>query len=670
MVGLCKQNRSGKFLELLVTKNGNNRSENPIMIPARKNKDFWSLMGAKILGILNTAAWSGGNINSANRQNFSHGGRMYLPSTCREGLTWPKQTRGAAAATIVKIWNYSDLSQNSWWRSSVVAKSNTNMVDWTWVRRKIDSAFKNVGLRIKSGVALVTLESEEAAKQIVGMTSPSEWGIIVTFERWSPKAGTLMERELNPTVCKLKFWGTPIHLRTEMVARKIMESFSKSFTIDTETINFANTWMGVTISGTKREEIPRVIILEEREEKFQLKLTMVEEMEELGRAQGERQLFSTVVGCTTSSSAQISGVRFGGDEGNRCNMVVSDSSCVPETASSQRDTCPPRNKDKSLGALDQWRRVVEGITRGSPTQNRGNQAQVHAAEITQSNRFHALQESDMRSPAHAQCSPRPQSPIQPQIQAQVQNTTQNPNVPLDPERSSQSIYHSQATPSRSNSGPNLNLGWGHSLVLSKRFLGPTVSHSRKRKPRNGRNRNLAVQALNQLQETEQMGTHVQQVSILQRNDPLPSLNQPTLVENSTPAVSFSEASNDRFFHENCRIGRGELENSSSTSNSCPPGFGEANYNLESADLMSRVLDDCCKVRSGSKLNKWISTVVRDLASKMGVTSIHGKAAIEKFYFELGTRHLKAKRVAELNEDEQERLGYANSNDVLRELNLT
>ncbi|KAF5181989.1 hypothetical protein FRX31_028424 [Thalictrum thalictroides] len=327
-------------------------------------------------------------------------------------------------------------------------------------------------------------------------------------------------------------------------------------------------------------------------------------------------------------------------------------------------------RDKSSGAPDQWRRVVEGITRGSPTQNRGNQAQVHAAEITQSNRFQALQESDMRSPAHAQCSPRPQSPIQPQIQAQVQNTTQNPNVPLDLERSSQSIYHSQATPSRSNSGPNLNLGWGHSLVLSKRLLGPTPSHSRKRKPRNGKNRNLAVQALNQLQETEHMGTHVQQVSILQRNDPLPSLNQPTLVENSTPAVSFSEASNDRFFHENCRIGLGELENSSSTSNSCPPGFGEANYNLKSADLMSQLLDDCCKVRSGSELNKWISNVVRDLASKMGVTSIHGKDAIEKFFFELGTRHLKAKRVVELNEDEQERLGYANSNDVLRELNLT
>ncbi|KAF5187976.1 hypothetical protein FRX31_022440 [Thalictrum thalictroides] len=100
-----------------------------------------------------------------------------------------------------------------------------------------------------------------------------------------------------------------------------------------------------------------------------------------------------------------------------------------------------------------------------------------------------------------------------------------------------------------------------------------------------------------------------------------------------------------------RIGQGEEEIFNSSGNSAPPGFRQMDKGVHNSNIMKSLLLDCCSVRSGSELNNWISTVVRQVALEIGVSSNNGRDAVEIFFFELGMRHLKAKMVVDRTEDE-------------------
>ncbi|KAF5205400.1 hypothetical protein FRX31_005013, partial [Thalictrum thalictroides] len=171
-----------------------------------------------------------------------------------------------------------------------------------------------------------------------------------------------------------------------------------------------------------------------------------------------------------------------------------------------------------------------------------------------------------------------------------------------------------------------------------------------------RNNSVAVKALNGLNGRDEEGTAALQnegehVRIC-KNDSFfpepcffPVTAHVTRREGNTPTVSFSE-SNDRVMAENHRIGQGEREITNYSASSAPPGFRQEERASNNSNIMTNLMADCCRVRSGSEQNNWISTEVRHIVEEMGVSSNQGKDAVEKFFFELGMRQLKAKRVVD------------------------
>ncbi|KAF5178572.1 hypothetical protein FRX31_031841 [Thalictrum thalictroides] len=134
MMGHLKQNRAGRYLELNILKKEKNKSEKPLIF----QKEIIEIPGV---------IWELVSLSCLIGQ------RKYAPNR-----SYNNAVRFEVSDNAIPY---------SRWKSSVVGKTNSSLVDWVWVKSKVERLFGNVGLNVvKQDEVLITLASEEDAQQL------------------------------------------------------------------------------------------------------------------------------------------------------------------------------------------------------------------------------------------------------------------------------------------------------------------------------------------------------------------------------------------------------------------------------------------------------------------------------------------------------------------------
>ncbi|KAF5198273.1 hypothetical protein FRX31_012139 [Thalictrum thalictroides] len=449
----CKSNRLGKFLQLVVRKKRERKWEQSIRFPAGREREAWADLGVKIFELLKMApeSQSAPKTNSQPQSVRSNNNPQF-----KRGWEAPRdEQKLAEKSNTLRIWSSTSSKHQAWWSSSVLAKSNTLLVDWGWVRKKVEEKFGEVNLRVlHSGEALLSLKSSEAAFKLEELASLSVAGTSILFKRWNPGTGKLFEGVLSPEIIKVRLRGIPLHLRSEPVAMQIAKFLAKDFSINRDTTGVENDFIEVSLKATKWEDIPRIVVLEERGFHFPI---LIGAEEESGHNPSSNTNTPTIEAVGSTQSLRVlEDIRNVGREEEEGEIVpvAQSTSRVIETQMSQGAKCRVNTGSEKE---ETWIDVVRGPARRPPSPLSG------PGKSQESNRFHFLRRGEEESGPVAQ----------PLFKTQTNATV-------------------RATSSYSTQPPN---PWGHSLVLSHRKIGQI---QQRKKIKGGRNKNLALQFLERI----------------------------------------------------------------------------------------------------------------------------------------------------------------------------
>ncbi|KAF5187975.1 hypothetical protein FRX31_022439 [Thalictrum thalictroides] len=170
------------------------------MFPVGRNRNGWCDIGVNIIALLGEKEVLRGRMNNnlGSRQSDRNWNPQKGVAICNDSE--PRRN----LITVVRMGE----STNSWWKSSVVARANSILVDWVWVKQKVERVFGKVGLNIvKQDETLITLQMEEDAQQLAGMTPLEEGGVRVMFYPWSPELGSLSDGDINLPKFNLRLFG-------------------------------------------------------------------------------------------------------------------------------------------------------------------------------------------------------------------------------------------------------------------------------------------------------------------------------------------------------------------------------------------------------------------------------------------------------------------------------
>ncbi|KAF5179439.1 hypothetical protein FRX31_030974 [Thalictrum thalictroides] len=109
-----------------------------------------------------------------------------------------------------------------------------------------------------------------------------------------------------------------------------------------------------------------------------------------------------------------------------------------------------------------------------------------------------------------------------------------------------------------------------------------------------------------------------------------------------------------------------LVEESSSDSSVPPGFS----NSEIMALKEKLNIGCNVVQTKEELVEWILGSAKHVAVGLGMTSNRGEKFVEASLLNVGTRNLNSTSTGGLNEDELERINYANSNRDIGEFKVS
>ncbi|KAF5198985.1 hypothetical protein FRX31_011427 [Thalictrum thalictroides] len=97
----------------------------------------------------------------------------------------------------------------------------------------------------------------------------------------------------------------------------------------------------------------------------------------------------------------------------------------------------------------------------------------------------------------------------------------------------------------------------------------------------------------------------------------------------------------------------------------PPGFERKEINPVGVNFAHLIDQECCHLRSEAEVNKWIDSIIVLITKQLNLSSIKGDDAIRIFFKALGVAKLKENRESAIEDDERERLNYANCNEDVR-----
>ncbi|KAF5186396.1 hypothetical protein FRX31_024017 [Thalictrum thalictroides] len=653
--GVCRSNRLGKFFQITTRKRGTRNRDHVLRFPAGKDRNAWSAAGVKLMDLV--------NLQPKQETTQNEEGRIQKSNEWKNTRAWKDPREGekrqyeAGRNMAVRIWSPLTQKNSSQWTASVVAKANTHLVDWSWVKSRVEALVGESTLKVlKSGEAFISMQSEEKALKLVDLDSFAMGGVRVNFQKWNPAMGRISEEELKPQRVKIRLHGLPLHLRSEDVAKQLAQRLSTSFEVLRDTCNIANPFVEVVLRDIGWEEIPRVMSLEERGFSFKIKVEGIKEVGG-GSPQKPNQALEAV-GSTQSPGGQNSGERIGEDEGE-IDPIEPSASRVPETRSSTQHVYGATENDPTKGVADQWVRVTNG-----PTNNRPIYPKKATEAQTEANRFTLLRR-EVQEPGKSSQS----EPVRPNTGEFFSLRENNSRFRS---KSDSIISDIHANSGRVNQGPN---PWGPSLVLSHRLLG---SQNQRWKNRAGRNKAMAQRILDSCEEREGQETDRQRNALIQIASSSRSVSPSQINQKADEQRESNEKADlDRSSKQNSRACEPESqcqlltmqEQGCESELSRPPGFGSQGADEVGKSVNDRLLLECCRVKTRNDLQNWITEVLRPIAIDIGVSSNKGGEAVEKFFYEIGLRSLKENELRVVNDDTREILNYRNSNEVLGQDNV-
>ncbi|KAF5193589.1 hypothetical protein FRX31_016822 [Thalictrum thalictroides] len=284
IVGPCKENKQERFLELIFIKKMGGSRLRTLRLPARRGREGWADLGLCFLDLFNPRFRAGkpveGKIEQlkADKANMSAQVNRSTLGKERDKITNIAATKNTIV-DIEGLVNRNSITNFSWWKTAVIGKANSRLVDWEWVRRKAEEV---VGVTTMSMLnkeeAILATGSQEDAWKLGEQKTFEMGGAKVTLTRWTPEFVALKGVEEQKEI-QISLKGIPIHLRLEKVVTKLVSSFCSTFEINKSTIEFnSGEEVRVYVSKSRVEDVPRILILEERGYKFHVLVIINQEL--------------------------------------------------------------------------------------------------------------------------------------------------------------------------------------------------------------------------------------------------------------------------------------------------------------------------------------------------------------------------------------------------------
>ncbi|KAF5203300.1 hypothetical protein FRX31_007113 [Thalictrum thalictroides] len=533
------------------------------------------------------------------------------------------------------VFNRNTITHYSWWETSVFCFSNARMVDWEWLKGKVEEIGGEVEIRpLDDQKAVMDTKSREHAWRIANIKGIEENGVRVELKRWTPECGGLGEEFFTEKNRRIKLCGIPYHLRFEEAAKKIMNKFCKSFVIEMDHSRlWGNEDIFVRMQGVKLEEVPRVVYVEERGYRFPVEIVIVEDVEqkrmeeEVQRSKGDDDGVRTVQKGAASLGGKEEGVPVIQDVEKHSKVVQ-----VEGTISEQAETSQRSNKDKA----SEWVQVTGNSRSTKPTETKS------WADVVKSNQYEVLEE--------------------------VVLETQSTKGKQVAENAGPSHQH-RSKPLVSKSGPTHSFNSGYpSLKLSRMFW---PNHRAGKKERFSRVKRIARQALEKeslrLSKASREQQDLECVSIL--SDSEDSVSSPLCDNKDTTrrdkGVQIIEKGGQSDSAKTW-VRKGSVSVcSKGDSKDGPPGFERNKEEPIGVNFAQLIEQECCHLRNEEEVNAWVGNIIDPITKKLKLSSVNGEDAIRKFFTALGHAKLKEKKEVTVDDDERECLNYANCNEDVR-----
>ncbi|KAF5178291.1 hypothetical protein FRX31_032122 [Thalictrum thalictroides] len=657
IVGISKENRQGRYLEVMVThRQGGNRVK-VLRLPAGKGRNGWADVGLCLLDLFEPGVKADKeNVMGEDSRQFQRNiypmvktnsvmQRERQPMKLRSNQKEEEIPRGETTqkeqmvVAIGGVFNRNTITQYSWWESSVFCRSISTIKNWDGLKKKVEVIVGEVTIkRLGDNEVMIDTQSREMAWKLESMQSVEEGGVRFNMRRWSPECGSLNKGMILEKERWVLLQGIPYHLRFEEAVNKMMKVFCQNFEVEkVSTIWWRRDEIRVKTKGVRLQDIPRVLFVEDRGFKFPIIVALEEET---GGQKEEWQSFS----------------KSGEEGGDRCTR------CEPVEASGRGDFVPmgqeaslkersvqvaiPRvdhvmtqkGKQEAVG-LD-WT-VVSGNSKPSVAPETKSWA-----EIVKSNRFEGLEVEKVTE-------------TQETVLEQVQEI---------PEPS----HRNRPKPNGSKTGMVQSFNSGPSLKLS-RLLWP--KHRSGVKERLSRIKRMARQAVEKENMRGKNLSREQQVfdcpTIISDSDSDDSINSPmgkvTEARGKGKEILSAEGINEQ--NRAKRWVKKELvagDNKEGSKNETLLGEEEVKAQSVGVNFAHLIDLECNQLCSETEVDDWVSTIVVPITKQLELSAAKGEMAISRFFKELGYAKLKEKRGKAHEDDDRERLLYENCNEDFRE----
>ncbi|KAF5184673.1 hypothetical protein FRX31_025738 [Thalictrum thalictroides] len=195
IVGICKENKQGRFMELTFTKKMGRSGLRTLRLPPGRGKEGWANLGLCLLDLFNPGVREGMNMEVKKKQTYPDRPNVNLfaqQNTINQDKGKEKafnvQARKNQIVDIGGLINKSSITHFEWWKATVLCKSNSKLVDCKWVRRKAEDLVGETTLTtLNEGAAVLATESQEKARILEDKKLIEIGGTKISLTRWTPE---------------------------------------------------------------------------------------------------------------------------------------------------------------------------------------------------------------------------------------------------------------------------------------------------------------------------------------------------------------------------------------------------------------------------------------------------------------------------------------------------
>ncbi|KAF5188026.1 hypothetical protein FRX31_022386 [Thalictrum thalictroides] len=657
VLGCIQKNERGEYVKFTCFSKNLKGSGQVICFPAGVEEDGWAVAGLTLLSLFDRNVEREQFNSEQRRENTSHH-QLSQPSWGRE---WPVLKKGDNIETPVMSNEWSpkwtllrkgdvipaELNEQrcikiprvsvhakhgilnlSWWSAAVVCTPSERVDSWRPILGRICECFGEAEMTgLKNGEAIIFLRDTMTAEKLAGMKPLSWEGTVINFRRWVPEFNSIPHDRFTPKEQCINLIGIPLHLRKMNLVKELVQSFSSKSEVDEESLQFKNCNVRVKIFDGDWELIPRVAIMEERGYCHKILIEIIH----------DEPVLCVVPEKQSASDREEPEVVVSSGESQR----FSDHNGKGQGATQEYDTKGAWDhfKLKQTKQVDKpdwltWRQVKDNrgnVTRNGTVPDTGADCTVDVGENVGNIRQNLGSGGGLGRASFF-----------------------GPLMDLNTEEEFGSYMSDNILPGGGTHHvswrPNKHVSWGHgpSLNVWKQKQGVHLWKKQREK-----NKKLVRNVLQNMK----LGS-TEDVSPQQRGSEMQAAPSPM----NSHSLDFTRLPTAAHTHEQGESSKSGMQivslvEESSNESSCPPGFSTS----ENMTLKEKLNKGCNLVQTKEELVEWILGSAKHVAAGLGMTSNRGNKFVESSLLDVGTKNLKSTSTMCLNEDELERINYAESN---------